>query len=731
MQVKNKKSLIESLESFVGGEILEGDNAYQCDFCESKVTALRRVCIKNLPNTLVIVLRRFEFDFDTMTRMKVNDYCEFPLEIDMEPYTQEGLERSEVIREIKRSENPTRELPSRKYSDDYYKFNLKGIVIHTGTAESGHYYSYIQDRVSSKWHEFNDNLVCAFDAEDIPGEAYGGVEKWQSMYMSNYTISSREKFRNAYLLFYEREHKYKPRGRDDETLEDLVPVCEEVKSIEFQEVIDENERYWRCRSTFSTEYFGFVLRLMRIGTPEITKFACAFFLVIFIRSKDVGRMSDFIMQVKHHLKQQELVREWLAEVICVKEILRELIFECPISEKRKIIVNFFASAFEGLSKASLLKVVKSMLNKFKLAISSRSPNSYFELLYILAKQDPEICSQCMTVSYILSHLRGEDFSLEYPENFENTDIYLGYTPDFPEADRSDKFCMDETGRSISYMSALLGLLSNYFTPEQARLVFEKNILNTLIFVHHKIGTRLVGQMYSSLCTNSRERTKDYSSALFTAYREYDYDRSKTFFRQFTSLLRLEDDLRQERIDFIMKSLLDIMKDNKIYSKITEVSVDFILKLAGKVPAVRDWFLKIKDLRWIENWLKENSYQQPRSGVSSYKKNTQSYVNCTYVAKNNSDRYDMVRKLTKSGFPDSSNDWDSDDDIPEEALRPQNKIDVYDPMMQRWIKGTVLQNFGGLISVRIEHTTEKINRLYEVHSDILAVDGSKVIKYTNR
>ena len=732
VQVKNKKSLIESLESFVEGEILEGDNAYQCDFCESKVTALRRVCIKNLPNTLVIALRRFEFDFNTMNRMKVNDYCEFPLEIDMEPYTQEGLERSEVIREIKRSENTTKEIPPRKFVDDYYKFNLKGIVIHTGTAESGHYYSYIQDRLSGKWHEFNDNFVYAFDPEDIPGEAFGGVEKWQSMYTSNYTVSSREKFRNAYLLVYEREHKYKPRGRDDETLEDLVNVCEVAKTIEFREVIDENERYWRCKSTFSPEYFGFVLRLMKIGNPDITKFACAFFLVIFIRSKDFGRMPDFILQVTTHLKKHEHVREWLAEVICVKNILRELIFECPISEKRKIIVNFLASAFEGLSKPRLLKVIKSMLNKFQSAVSSRSPNSYFELLYILAKQDPDICSQCMTVSYILSHLKGEELSLEYPEDFENTDIYLGYTPDFPDTDRSDKFCIDESGRSISYMCALLGLLSSSFTPEQTKTLFEKTILNTLIFVQHKVGTRLIGQMYSFLCTNSKEKTKEYSTALLNAYREYDFDRSKIFFRQLVWLLRLEDELRQERVDFIMHNFLEIMKENKIYAKITEVSIDFLLKLAGKIPAVRDWlFLRKKDYSWIEGWLKENLYQQSRSGISLYKKNTQSFVSCTYVAKSNSDRFDMMKRLAKPQFPDSSNEWDSDDDIPEEALRPQSRVDVYDQMMQRWIKGIVFQNFGGLISVRIEYTTEKINKLFEVNSDILAVDGSKVIKYTNR
>ena len=46
--------------------MLEGDNAYYCEKCEKKVSTLKRCCIKRMPNTLFLVLKRFEFDFDTM-----------------------------------------------------------------------------------------------------------------------------------------------------------------------------------------------------------------------------------------------------------------------------------------------------------------------------------------------------------------------------------------------------------------------------------------------------------------------------------------------------------------------------------------------------------------------------------------------------------------------------------------------------------------------------------------
>lgn len=36
-------------------------------------------------------------------------------------------------------------VPDKLHPDAYYKYKLKGIVIHMGTADFGHYYSFIKD----------------------------------------------------------------------------------------------------------------------------------------------------------------------------------------------------------------------------------------------------------------------------------------------------------------------------------------------------------------------------------------------------------------------------------------------------------------------------------------------------------------------------------------------------------------------------------------------------------
>ena len=88
-----------------------------------------------------------------------------------------------------------------------------------GTAESGHYYSLIQDRENNngKWYEFNDTSVKDFDVNDIPYEAFGGDDESLLNDIQNMKQTGgdsqmlqamkqfKTKIKNAYVLIYERE----------------------------------------------------------------------------------------------------------------------------------------------------------------------------------------------------------------------------------------------------------------------------------------------------------------------------------------------------------------------------------------------------------------------------------------------------------------------------------------------------------------------------------------------
>jgi ubiquitin C-terminal hydrolase len=137
---------------------------------------LKRTLIKTLPNTLIIHLKRFEFNLDTMRKVKLNDYCEFPMALNMFPYTteafddfsmeveeeKEGMITSHCITKqlnmfIKENEENEENEESIKVKQtkpaEYYTYSLVGVLVHSGNADGGHYYSFI--KVNGSTHRRN------------------------------------------------------------------------------------------------------------------------------------------------------------------------------------------------------------------------------------------------------------------------------------------------------------------------------------------------------------------------------------------------------------------------------------------------------------------------------------------------------------------------------------------------------------------------------------------------
>jgi hypothetical protein len=106
-------------------------------------------------------------------------------------------------------------------------YRLKGILAHTGTSDSGHYYSFIaseegggEERSSSggemTWREYNDKQVLPFDSKNIPRECFGGIDH-DSVYAAA-PGQAHIRNNNAYLLVYDRVG-----GTADETTTTAVP----------------------------------------------------------------------------------------------------------------------------------------------------------------------------------------------------------------------------------------------------------------------------------------------------------------------------------------------------------------------------------------------------------------------------------------------------------------------------------------------------------------------------
>ena len=230
------------------------DNKYSCEACGRHVDAVKQISIKSLPDNLIFHLKRFEYMVDIGKRMKLNDYFQFPREIDLFPYTLGHIEMQEMG--IKRRREDTEEI-----------YELVGVLVHTGTAESGHYYSYIhdprpQDTVpdpSVKWYEFNDSEVKPWRLEELDHWCFGGPEL---SYDPAFYPEPPTKSYSAYMLFYRKRPKALSFAKIAPEVQLKLPPPNLAAEVQRN-----NDYFTRRYVVYGDDLSGFVVKLLK-GMPK-------------------------------------------------------------------------------------------------------------------------------------------------------------------------------------------------------------------------------------------------------------------------------------------------------------------------------------------------------------------------------------------------------------------------------------------------------------------------------
>nr|XP_023674608.1 ubiquitin carboxyl-terminal hydrolase 24 isoform X1 [Paramormyrops kingsleyae] len=322
--VTSCQSLEISLDQFVRGEVLEGSNAYYCEKCKEKRTTVKRTCIKSLPGVLVIHLMRFGFDWESGRSIKYDEQIRFPWVLNMEPYTVSGTARQDCSAD--HGENGrSGELGSggspRKKVTISENYELVGVVVHSGQAHAGHYYSFIKDRrgaARGKWYKFNDNVVEEFDMNDetLEYECFGGEYRPKVYDQSNPYPDVRRRYWNAYMLFYQRisdqnspvlpkksrvsvmrqeaedlslsapsspeispQSSPRPPRANSDRLSLLTRLVrkgekkglfvEKMPARIYQMVRDENLKFMKNRDVYNSDYFNFALSLASVNATKL------------------------------------------------------------------------------------------------------------------------------------------------------------------------------------------------------------------------------------------------------------------------------------------------------------------------------------------------------------------------------------------------------------------------------------------------------------------------------
>lgn len=63
-----------------------GNNEFFCNECAKKKTAKKRISFQELPNVQVFILKRFQYNFQTNSKLKLGNRIEFPSSLNMSKY---------------------------------------------------------------------------------------------------------------------------------------------------------------------------------------------------------------------------------------------------------------------------------------------------------------------------------------------------------------------------------------------------------------------------------------------------------------------------------------------------------------------------------------------------------------------------------------------------------------------------------------------------------------------
>ncbi|CAF0751200.1 unnamed protein product [Adineta ricciae] len=626
-------SLNESLNQFVKGEVLDGNNAYFCDKCQEKRRTIKRLCVKKLPPLLCIQMKRFGFDWENNRALKFDDYFKFPLVLNMEPYTLDGVNKRESFVDHDDSTNQliNSSAPSSTSGSDHISlsrtssslnnpstinYELIGIVIHSGQANAGHYYSFIKDtrnRYSNnpnQWYRFNDTCVEEIQLTEqmLEEECFGGTFRVQK---DSYCYSSEERIRfwNAYILIYQciepakllpppsiltrlpsRNRRTSCASQRDSLsqLADLVVQSEHndlfqtktalIPSRVLACVKEENLEFLKNRDTYCEDYFRFIYNLCATCFDDInstqtfelsTKLALNFLFNTHFRT--------------HRRLRKDTLQEWIqllarlftkSSASC--EIFYELIFEkkedglklylldCPTYEVRQVFEQICdhalqASYLHNDHQKNMELFVEQLIQLLDKSVVEQIKQSqvYFQLIYSYMNMNRlsiEYLLKLNTFTRLMKFLLGE--------SMDNRRWSSGQAKEFGIiheiiATLALMCYRTENNRAEEYAN-LVTEMDVYFMGQ-----WSKRYLKEICYAFQEISTAQLtrtSQLMEVLAKDNQPFSEQFIRTILTSINQAHTNDLKSLFKLLSDILLIEDSLQMIRLQLVFEGI-DKSDDN--------------------------------------------------------------------------------------------------------------------------------------------------------------------------
>lgn len=513
IRIKEKKNIQEGLAEFIEQQ----DVAYTWGKFGQKDKTVKRASVKKLPPCLCIHLARFEFDFDAMKRVKVNDKVEFPEILNMKPYTKEGLFERDKVRGLKTkwdmdatvTEDPTESkdsdtkedpegMPKRtekmpSYQDSHYLYRLVGVLVHMGSTDAGHYYSFIKERSSEgRWLQFNDTLVTQFNPERIGDECFGGERLVRiQKYM---THEMQAKPNSGYMIFYERVEQT-PDSPDASRQSSVgsqssnhsphkVPRTNSVTSSVmlararadarvtvppkiYDKIWEENIAYWKDKWVFDTEYADFFIRVYENNesaanynvalpaaddlTGKLNEACVRFTLLTLARSQMREKFDRYVDLLCQRLPEHKPSCCWLLDTLCKESWAEDLLLMCHKENVWRGAARVICTALDAVCQSEYVEQEDP---------DAEPPSVSTQ--YMIVNHDeldakittPEDLKVTQAFSQHFSYIRqkhGIRLSDQTPDGSESKEPERPTSPTVPPRPRTEKFSVDFVATMIDLL----------------------------------------------------------------------------------------------------------------------------------------------------------------------------------------------------------------------------------------------------------------------------------------
>jgi hypothetical protein len=289
------------------------------------IDVLHRNRITQLPPYLIVQLKRFDFSIESGRRCKIDAPYDFEFDLDFREFVGDSIPET--------------------------RYQLIGVVVHQGTAETGHYLSYVRER--------DDEWICLNDT---------GVQSVKAAVMQN-DANGRTDGSSAYLLFYERA--------DAPFIQITCQLCEPDER-RIKEIESDNHRLAIDIVYFSRPFAEFMMNLVSADNFDDVTFR--YFTEVLLHS----HLKAECLRFCEILKSPEKLQTVAGKIAENSQLIVPVMSQCTNPDIRVAFSDIVTAGIAGIGPEAplLVTLLSNMADDLPTVLNAwRVSLDFFKILY--------------------------------------------------------------------------------------------------------------------------------------------------------------------------------------------------------------------------------------------------------------------------------------------------------------------------------------------------------------